>query len=381
MAYRRWFKSTLVLALIAGFLGSMLPVAHADELDEKRRQLQQIQEKIQQQQYLLKQTKKKEAGVLKELSRIEQDLDKTERDLRYLEGQLNTLNRKVKEAESELAEAIKSLNRRTGLLQGRVRAIYEFGTVSYVDVLLGARDFGDFLGRFELLRLIVSQDVELLRQVQEEKNSVEEKKANLEAQRAEVSALRGQVQQKKVRVSSLKVDRQNYLARIQKDLKAYERALDELNELSKQLERVIAEMQRARQRKLAGELHFAWPTDARTITSYFGNRYHPILKKNKMHTGIDIGVAQGKPVYASEGGEVIYSGWLGGYGYAVIIDHGGGWSTLYGHNSSLKVRVGQEVARGALIALAGSTGFSTGPHIHFEIRRDGVPQDPLNWLP
>ena len=128
-----------------------------------------------------------------------------------------------------------------------------------------------------------------------------------------------------------------------------------------------------------GSGKFAWPCYG-TITSYFGWRIHPIFGDYRYHSGMDIAVAAGTPVVAAESGTVILAQWYGGYGNCVVIDHGGGISTLYGHNNSLNVSVGQQVSKGQTIAAAGSTGDSTGPHCHFEVRVNGVVTEPLDYL-
>ncbi len=125
----------------------------------------------------------------------------------------------------------------------------------------------------------------------------------------------------------------------------------------------------------------AWPVQGYThVTDPYGYRIHPILKKKKLHTGVDLRAPMGTNIMAGAAGEVIHSGNLGGYGKVIMIDHGGGIVTLYAHNSRLVVNVGDEVRRGDIIAKAGSTGVSTGPHLHFEVRKDGKYQDPLPWI-
>ena len=128
-----------------------------------------------------------------------------------------------------------------------------------------------------------------------------------------------------------------------------------------------------------GTGQLAWPVSG-VITSGFGWREHPIFGRQIFHTGIDIGVDEGTPVHAADSGTVVYSGWMDGYGYAVVIDHGNGISTLCAHNSDLAVSEGQSVSKGAVIAYAGSTGNATGPHVHFEVRVNGDPVNPLGYL-
>ncbi|HHW15275.1 MAG TPA: peptidoglycan DD-metalloendopeptidase family protein [Firmicutes bacterium] len=171
------------------------------------------------------------------------------------------------------------------------------------------------------------------------------------------------------------------LRRIQSERQAYEAALDEWEQTARQLESFIrGQQKRGPASPQATAKRMLWPVRG-AVTSEYGYRVHPILKTRRYHSGLDIAVPYGTPVVAAAGGTVILSGWVGGYGKTVIIDHGGGISTLYGHNSTLLVSVGQTVRAGQTIAKAGSTGLSTGPHVHFEVRQNGQPTDPRAWLP
>jgi murein DD-endopeptidase MepM/ murein hydrolase activator NlpD len=196
-----------------------------------------------------------------------------------------------------------------------------------------------------------------------------------------MAVLKGQTAQESARLRNQSQERAKVLARIQSERKELERALDEEEAMAKELESVI----RGLQKKGAGSVGsgpvggMIWPVRG-PITSEFGWRVHPILKTKRYHSGLDIAVPMGTPVAAAASGRVILSGWVGGYGKTVIIDHGGGISSLYGHNSTLLVSVGQDVKAGAIISKAGSTGLSTGPHVHFEVRKNGDVVDPHSWL-
>jgi murein DD-endopeptidase MepM/ murein hydrolase activator NlpD len=168
------------------------------------------------------------------------------------------------------------------------------------------------------------------------------------------------------------------LKEILTDLKELERQEDKLLAQSKEIEKKIVSLQSSK-KYIGGEL--SWPAPGYyKITSQYGYRNHPILKKKKLHTGIDIAVPKNSNVIAANSGKVIYSGYYGGYGNTVIIDHGGKISTLYAHNSKLLVKVGDEVEKDKVISKSGSTGLSTGPHLHFEVRENGQHVDPLKYL-
>ncbi|MGE5583592.1 MAG: M23 family metallopeptidase, partial [Bacillota bacterium] len=160
--------------------------------------------------------------------------------------------------------------------------------------------------------------------------------------------------------------------------KALEESLDELEETSKQVEAQIKEYQ-SQNHVALGTGKYIWPVNGR-ITQMFGWRRHPILRKREFHTGLDISVPLGTEIAAADSGVVIFSGFNGGYGKMITIDHGSSFSTLYAHTSLILVDKGQTVTKGQIIAKAGSTGLSTGPHLHFEIRKNGAPVNPLNYL-
>lgn len=383
---RRW------VWLLVGFLvlSLVLPVLAADpslekQLEQKRKELDLLRRKIEEQKRMLDRATRNERSVLQELARIQQDLEKTEGELKYLEGQLRYTENQVAVTTSELQEAEKELSYRNSLMRKRVRAMYENGAVSYLEVLLSASDFGDFLSRFEALSTILAQDVALYESVKEIRSQVAERKARLESQREHLATLKDAKQQKKAAYESNKAAKKRKLNEIQMDKEAYARALEEYEEQSRKIEQFIRDIASRLNLPGKGSVNFIWPIKGR-ITSPFGNRFHPILKAWRLHTGIDVGAPLGADVRAMEDGVVIYSGWMGGYGQVVIIDHGRlpdgrAISTLYAHNSRLLVTEGERVVQGQLVAKVGSTGFSTGPHAHFEVRVNGTPVNPLPWLP
>lgn len=323
---------------------------------------------------------------------------------------------RIGENETKLAEVTEELNSKHGVLENRVRDIYINGQISYLDVLFGAQDFGDFLTRMDLLKRVMSRDAELVAEVLQYRNEIVEVGKQLEADRRIQEELAAKAESAKD-VQLEKVAKQQALIDLmQNDKEVYDRQYDEMMASSKEVGRLIqeskyraqaeAEAQRRQaemeaQRQAAAEAGnviivegddggeefvmpaggggMIWPISG-PITSEFGWRTHPIFGNARFHSGLDIGGDYGLPIHAAQSGIVIEAGWIGGYGNTVMIEHGGGIVTLYGHNESLAVSVGQQVNQGDVIAYCGSTGNSTGPHCHFEVRLGGEPVSPWDYL-
>lgn len=359
-------RRVLAFLIIAVLL---LPLGvQANELDAKQKELQQIQQQMKAAEQRAAQADKQAKSVLTDLKAIEQEIDRTNNDLRTLENRLRTTENELKQLTNELHSAEQRLATRNQQLGFRLRALYERGAVSYLEVLFNARSFADFINRFMLLRTVVNQDIVIYHAVQQEKELVEDRKAAVEQKHREIAALREQTRSHQANLQSRAASRTSILNKLNQDKEAAIRAYNELDRLAKELDKVIKELQA--KTKGVGTGTFTWPTPGYTrITSPFGWRTHPIFKTQEFHSGIDIGAPMNANIVASDSGVVIYSDWLGGYGKTVIIDHGK-FSTLYAHCNALLVKAGDKVAKGQVVAKAGTTGNSTGPHLHFEIRNE-----------
>ena len=325
---------------------------------------------------------------------------------------------RIGENETKLAEVTAELNEKHTILENRVRDIYINGQISYLDVLFGAQDFGDFLTRMDLLKRVMIHDSELVANVLQYQTEIKEVGKQLEADKKIQEELAAKAEEAK-NISLEKVAKQQALIDLmENDKEIYNQQYDEMMASSAEVERLIqenkyrkaaeeearrrqAELEAQRQAQLEaaaqagnvdvvefGEDEYVmqsygggmiWPISG-PITSEFGWRTHPIFGNARFHSGLDIGGDYGMPIHAAQGGVVIEAGWIGGYGNTVMIDHGGGIVTLYGHNESLAVGVGQSVNQGDVIAYCGSTGNSTGPHCHFEVRLGGEPVSPWDYL-
>jgi murein DD-endopeptidase MepM/ murein hydrolase activator NlpD len=257
----------------------------------------------------------------------------------------------------------------------------------------------------DLLKRIINSDMTLIDSIKDERDQITQKKAYLEEERQKQVTLKAAAAKTQAEIEKHKAEQDAIMAKAQNDKATAEAAYAELEASSQQIGAMLRERAAARAAAAAaaasassgdssggggggsvdsyqpvqGSGAFIWPVNG-VITSPFGYRNHPIFGRSILHSGIDIGVDEGTPVHAADGGVVVEADWIGGYGNAVIIDHGNGLSTLYGHNSSLAVSAGQTVSQGQVIAYAGSTGNSTGPHVHFEVRANGDPVDPNGYL-
>ena len=392
------FKKYVIPVVIAALLTPNFAVLAEDE--DLQNQLSVVQNRMAQESEKKAQAEAVIGSVNDRLYTIQQQLEAAQRDYQAVANELKATEEKIAATQAELEKTRARLQVREGVFTKRVRDIYMHGQLSYLDVVLGAKDFSDFSNRLELLRRIIDADITLISDIRKERAAIETAKQELETQRARQAQLRDQAAAKRDEIESRRKEQQAILYQAQNDKAMAEQAYNEYQQSSQ----AIAEMLRQRAADRAAQAAAAaaqassgggggsdyyqpvsgsgaliWPVNG-VVTSPYGYRTHPIFGTTIYHSGIDIGVDYGTPVHAADGGVVVEAGWISGYGYAVIIDHGNGLSTLYGHNQELAVSEGQSVSQGQVIAYAGSTGNSTGPHVHFEVRANGDPVDPSAYL-
>jgi len=372
-------KKLSVFLLVILLLSLNIVQAYADSLSELKQKQKTINAQIAENKKKITAMQKETKNVTSEINQLDYKVELASQDLEAVENELKIVNENIIITTEELKEAQTALNDKDEQFKKRLRTMYMNGDVGYIDVLLSSGDVKDFLSRQEMIQKIAEYDKELLVFMKDKRDTVDGKKTQLESQRASVEVTKSKIESRKQNYENVSREKEALMGRLLEDVKEFEKEYDKLNDFAKQIESQIYKLQVNTGAYSGGKM--AWPLPSSTrITSQYGYRIHPIFKTKKLHTGLDVGAPSGSAIVAAADGTVIYSDWLGGYGKAIMVDHGGGIVTLYGHCSSLVKSSGTKVKRGDTIAKVGSTGNSTGPHLHFEVRKNGKYENPLPWV-
>lgn len=358
-------------------------------------ELDKINQKLKELDKAYKETLSTANKLQEDIKQIEKDRKLLMSEITYYESKLNELAEAIDKKEEEiestkkrlleigtlLDEAIQRVEERDKLLKTRVRAMYETGDISYLEVLLDSSSIGDFLTRLDMVQKIVESDKSILEENIRDKEEIEANKREVEALEAQLLAQLDELTNRRLEYQKMMKERSIRVAALNQQEDEKQRLIEEANEGLAQIAKQKAKLLETKNRLSGGRL--LWPLpDSTRITDTFGPRIHPVTGKKSTHTGIDIGAPTGTDIVAAESGVVILAAYYGAYGNTVMIDHGGGIVTMYGHirNGGIKVKEGQEVKRGQKIAEVGSTGLSTGPHLHFSVINDGEYKDPMKYL-
>lgn len=367
-------KILSIVVVITTLLTTVLAATTQDKLDETNQTIKEQKEQ-------LNQIKSEKKDTLTEIDSLDQQISTTENTISSLESEIKDLETNITVAENSIEYNQKQYDRKNEIRKKRVAAYYENGTTSYWEMLLTSESMSDYLYRKQILEDVMEFDRNLLEELRVARAQIEEEKKELEENKVLVENKKQEAEERKLALNETKSVRTKYLA----ELNASEKTLsDSIDKLQAQADTLVAQIRAASSSSSSSKYTggtMQWPLPGfYTITSPFGNRLHPVLGVYKMHTGVDIAGAgcNGKNVVAAADGKVITAGWISGYGNTVIIDHGGGITTLYGHSQKLLVKAGDQVTRGQAIMLVGMTGYATGPHLHFEVRENGKYVNPLD---
>ena len=391
-------------------------------------------------QSMINQTKGQVATVQAEIRALDAQITQVNLKLDQLNGEMQKLQAEIAQTKAELEAAKEELLEKKDLYAKRLRAMYIANDRGYLDILLDSADATSLIGNARMIRSIATSDRKLIDEINAKVKEIEEKQALLAEQEKQLAQKQEQARIEKSNLEAANAQKTSFMNNLVNDLSSYEAQYDEMlresdaiqsqianldisiqkakdEEAARLAKQRAAEAEASRQKQAAagransaskrsgnasysgskstssdvvqhgvqaqpeartGELYWPVPGHHR-ITSPFGYRIHPILKYRKLHTGVDIGAPNGTPVVSAASGTVIASRFMGGYGNCIMIDHGG-MVTVYGHLSSRAVSAGQSVSAGQTIGYVGSTGMSTGAHLHFEVRINGAVQNPLNYL-
>jgi len=322
------------------------------------------------------------------LNNNQQKLEKAQIELMNTTQRYNSLMSNLTSMERQLNTAIIEFRSIDAAMKSRIRQVYKHQRTGMFELILSATDVNSLMDMFYFEKIIIKDDYKRMQAVKAKANEIAALKMQVESQKRMVEASIRDINNQRATIQGSIAENRSMIERLQKDKRYYERSEQELARQSASIQNMIASLTMKNSKSGWSQVRvsstgFIYPISG-PITSPFGWRVHPIFKSRIFHSGIDIGGPNGGGIKASNDGKVIYSGWYGGYGKVVILDHGivNGQpiTTLYGHMSAILVHNGQMVKKGQVVGREGSTGYSTGPHCHFEVRVNGKPTNPLNYI-
>ena len=364
-----------IISLLLAYTNNCI-AASISELNEQKEQAENEKEQV---------TQQKESAQ-DDLDNINAQISSIESEIFKLQTKLDELNSSISQKEQEIEEKQALLEHKEDLLKTRMVAMYKGGGTTYLDVLLGSSNYIEMYTKYNAIQTIAEKDTELINEVTEQKKNIENEKQELENNKAEVESVKSETDAKNAELKAAKVAKQTVVSNLSQEEQELQKKIDEFEAA---IEKAQQEIQNATNNSSGYEGSFSggkfeWPISYsyNRITSIFGNRTAPTAGASTNHGAIDIGVSY-VPVYAPANGKVILAQWVSGYGNYIMIDHGNGYYTAFGHLSQFNVSVGTVVSTGQQIAVSGNTGVSTGPHLHYEVyvggKSKGYRVDPLQW--
>ncbi|MEF3317755.1 murein hydrolase activator EnvC family protein [Peptoniphilus grossensis] len=373
------------------------------EKNKKKQEQMQIKNKINKEKSNISNTENEKKSVSTDIENLDAKIQVTSAKISTLESEIVRLNKDIAENQEKLEEAQVNLSENTDALRMRLREMYKRGNVNYLEVILNSRDIEELLRNNEIISSIARADRELIEFIQEQIDTIKETEERLQIDKAKVSASKAAVENERQSYQAAVDAKNNYMKVLESNLDLYKAEFekaqanwDSLDAEIVRLQKQISEQKKAEEAaaRRATRVHsnitvssgprngqsYTWPLPGHySISSPFGYRVHPILGYSKFHSGVDIPAPSGTPIVAAKSGTVIMSQLMSGYGNVVMVDHGD-TVTVYAHCSALNVGVGESVKAGDVIAFVGSTGLSTGAHLHFEVRVNGSPVNPLGYV-
>ena len=378
-------RKIIALAMAVIMMNGSVFAKSTQELYDERNEIKEKQEEAQKE---LTDVKEKKKTLAQEIDALDMELNAAQDEVKRLTGELTYSRIRLANVSMDLYFAeIKRKNQRK-TMKKRIRYMYENGSQGYLQLIFHADGFNDFMKRLEYVNCIMNYDQNLFDEMKKTEKVIGEKVMEEQKEKENLDTLTKLANDQKSFLEEKVAEKNTIMLALTKDEETFMKQLEDLETASSNVSTLILKAQAEDLAKgkigtiynaEGGLMQYPVP-NYRGVTSPFGGRINPISGKSEFHTGVDLNAVMNADIVAAEKGKVIYASWMNGYGNTVIIDHGNGISTLYAHNTSLIVSVGQEVERGQVISLAGTTGYSTGPHLHFEVRVNGQYVDPLNYI-
>lgn len=365
-------------------------IANSEALNEQtnmtlEEQYQDIGNKIEESNNRLEYVESELTATLQKVQELNASIEQYQAEYNDLNNQIAGLENEIATTDLELEEIETKYQKKQNLLKKRTVALYEAGDTTYLDVLLSSGNLIDFISNYYLLEQIIEYDTELIEEIEQERKIIEIRKSQQEKKKTDLKVAKAKANQMHILMENNIMLQESYTATLTEEEKNLQAQIDQYKAEQAEIEKQI---QAAIQWSGAFAIQFTggvmlWPigTEGTYITSGYGSRLHPIQGVYRYHDGIDIGNAGfGAPVISAADGVVTYAGDMGGYGNCVMVNHGNGIVTLYAHGQDITTTLGTVVKQGDIIMTVGSTGNSTGPHLHFEVRKNGVAVDPIPYL-
>lgn len=378
-------KKLISILIIFIFLISFTLISSATQSSDLENKKDNIQKQINDSKKELKEVDNELSENLKQLQKIDESIQESEKTLQQLSEKISNLEKEIEKNQEEVDKLTKKYNEQKELLDERIIAMYENDDSTYLSVIFDSKSISDIISNYYLISELASYDVDLLETVEKERKEIEQKNEEIKHSKEEVEQEKINEQKTKIALSNTRTVRQNYISKLNEEEKSIQSKIDEYNKEIESVEKEIKELAK-KSATTNTKVSYSggsmmWPVPGyTTITSYYGMRVHPITGVYKLHSGVDVGAPTGAKFVAMASGTVVKAAYTTGYGNMVIIDHGGGIQTVYAHGSAIIASYGQKVNAGDPVLKVGSTGYSTGPHAHFEVRVNGSTVNPLNYV-
>lgn len=381
----------MIFILILGLFNSVVfSISNTGSISENKVKLNDTNKKINNKKNQMKVIKNQVISIEDEVNQLDSLIEETEKEITKTEELIQKKEVEIEDFKTSISSLEKEVGSLSEARDKRIVSIYTSGgfkknnMISFFNALFGGKGFNSILNNTNNLLDVVEYDTKLIDKADRKKNLLQDKKNLLMFEQKNLDDLKKAFELKEKYIEEQKGNKIVYLESLVDEKEELEKILKDLEDASKQIDELIKKLQSQKNKAHVplkpGKGIFGLPVKDGRITSPFGWRNHPISKKRSFHTGVDIAKKYNAPIYASQSGKVIYSGNAGAYGRVLIIDHGNGWTSMYAHNNKLLVKKGDTVSIGQVISKMGSTGYSTGPHLHFEIRYKGKPNNPMNFL-